>query len=127
MVTKAEEEAKKGGRPKKPFGEKKLKRLIYLTDNEYSNAKRKSERFDLSFSEFAMSSMLGKEVTVITPAYKELVIAINRVGVNVNQIAHFWNENAGSFSESDVLKSLRTIHELLSDIKTIATKKSVES
>ncbi|WP_103028285.1 plasmid mobilization protein [Salinibacter altiplanensis] len=80
----------KGGRPKKPEEERRsLTHGLRLSPNEKEELEARADRAGLSLSEYLRRKALGKPVKtkVDGKALKEL----NRIGVNLNQLARAAN------------------------------------
>lgn len=83
-------DAAKIGRPKKAPGEQRTERLpgITLTAAERHMVELMAERAGLSVMEFCRRAVLGQRVPQRrTKASDRALIELNRVGVNLNQIA----------------------------------------
>ena len=59
---------------------------VRLTPLEYEALKSKCEKSGVEVSEFVRSAMKGKNVSVIE-GIPEMIVALNRIGNNINQIA----------------------------------------
>lgn len=72
-----------------------IKREFFVDEKENQFIKKRMEEADISnFSVFARQMLILGEVRVIDfPALKQLRLEINKVGVNINQIAKKVNEN----------------------------------
>lgn len=76
-----------------------------FNDEEYDTLREKSKQCGLSMSGFLRSLIMGKQIRARPPeVLKELYQEINRIGVNVNQIAR--NCNTGADPESCAKQAL---------------------
>ena len=83
-------------------GDGKLKKSVMysvrLTPLEYEALKSKCEKSGIEVSEFVRSAMKGKNVSVIE-GIPEMIVALNRIGNNINQITR--NHNSKLYREED--------------------------
>lgn len=72
---------------------------IRLTKDDYDNIKQRSQKANLTITDYIMKSALNKEIVVITH-YHEVFNEIRKIGINVNQIAKKCNMGLGE--EKDI-------------------------
>ncbi|MGJ0023078.1 plasmid mobilization protein [Streptococcus dysgalactiae] len=99
-----------------------IQKLIRLTPEENEQIKRAMEQMDApSFQYYAKNQLVqGKLVQIDFSELKNLRVAVNRIGGNINQIAKHANENQAITPEE-----LLHVLDLLSDLKEmVATKLS---
>jgi hypothetical protein len=78
----------------KPNRTRKNAHIIYLSDEEEAAVKLRMERVRIqSFSKYSRKMMIDGYVLVIDDSkeLKEFTLEINKIGVNINQIAHALN------------------------------------
>lgn len=115
------EQKAKGGRPKKAPGEQRSERLpgVTLTPAERHYVELMAERAGLSVMEFCRRAVLAQRVPVRRreAGNAALLAELNRVGVNLNQIAHGVNAGRGlPFDMPDVLAELRAVLDKLAGV-----------
>lgn len=99
---------------------KTITKILRMTPTEWEQISIKlSELGDISFSKYAINSMLSRPLTK-TPITKELIIELSRQGNNLNQIAY--NLNKGKSLDrvsltliNQAFERLNAIYELLND------------
>ena len=107
------ETARTTGRPKKAPHERRSERLsgIRLTTAERVAAEAKAARMGVSLAEFSRRAINGQRMP--QPRNRDLdraIVELNRVGVNLNQIAHAVNSGRGLPHDfPDVLAELRAV------------------
>lgn len=97
-----------------------VQRLIRLTPSENEQIKRIMTEYDMPSFQFYAKNMLcqGRVVKIDFSELKNLRIAINRIGGNINQIAKHANEN-GEISVAEFKEAL----EYLEEIRTLINAK----
>ena len=76
---------------------------IRLTDSEYDNIKAKAEYCGLTISDFLRKQIRdGVIIKYDRFDIKELSNELNKIGVNINQIARHINEKGGEFDKQDM-------------------------
>lgn len=109
-----------GGRPQKTDAEKRTKRFnLRFTEAEIEHLRLKASAAGLEPHEYARRRVLGERVTTAStarPTDPALVSELNRIGVNVNQLARathrgsdftaFWRD-VGDDLRSALAKVLR--------------------
>ena len=63
---------------------------IRLTKDDYDNIKHRSQKANLTMTDYMMKSALNKKIIVIV-GYKEVFHEIRKIGININQIARKCN------------------------------------
>jgi hypothetical protein len=84
----------KGGRPRKAEGERRDASLppVRVTTAELVHVEEQAERAGLPVSEYVRRRALGAKVAPRqTPADTRALDELNRIGVNLNQLAHAAN------------------------------------
>lgn len=64
---------------------KNIIKKLRLTDAEWSAIEKKLKETGMTFSKFALSSMLSRQIK--TPIKRELLVELSRHGNNLNQVA----------------------------------------
>src|SRR5690625_8011971 len=72
----------------------KLDRLlkVYVTEEEEIELKLKAEITDMSFSSFARAVLMEKQVKANPRELKRIRYELNKIGINLNQLARRANE-----------------------------------
>lgn len=106
-------------------GDGKLKKSVMysvrLTPLEYEGLKSKCEKSGIEVSEFVRSAMKGKNVSVIE-GIPEMIVALNRIGNNINQIAKAFNYGLLSGAEADIKRAALDIAEMKKELFRISRK-----
>lgn len=63
---------------------------IRLTKDDYDEIKQRSQKANLTITDYILKSALNKKIVVIV-GYKEVFNEIRKIGININQIARNWN------------------------------------
>lgn len=104
---------RKIGRPKLAPDERRTERLagIRLTPAERVFVEQSAAAAGLDLAEFCRRAILGQRIAARRQrADDALLLALNRVGVNLNQIAHRVNAGRGlPYDMPEVLAELRSI------------------
>ncbi|HEO6584683.1 TPA: plasmid mobilization relaxosome protein MobC [Streptococcus agalactiae] len=97
-----------------------IRKEIYFKPEEYEQVKYAMEQMKApSFQYYAKNQLVqGKLVQIDFSELKNLRVAVNRIGGNINQIAKYANENQTIASEE-----LAQVLGLLSEIKEMVTVK----
>lgn len=107
------DEKRKTGRPKKAPAEARTERLSAptFTAAERGYVELMAERAGLSVMEFCRRSILGQRVAARRQRRDDaLLLELNRIGVNINQIAHGVNAGRGlPHDMPEVMAELRAI------------------
>ena len=72
---------------------------IRLTKDDYDDIKERSQKANLTMTDYILKSALTKKIVVIV-GYKEIFNEIRKIGININQIAR--NCNMGLIQQSDI-------------------------
>lgn len=102
-------------RPRKEQTEARTERLnLRLTLAERATLEAKAASAGVPPTDYARRVALGCRLAIVAvkTADPELVIALNRVGVNLNQIARALNSHDG-FSPADLSQTLGRLNQLL--------------
>lgn len=104
------------GRPRKAPAEQRSERLpgVTLTPAERHHVELTAERAGLSVMEFCRRAIIGQRLLARRrPSEKitaDLLAELNRVGVNINQIAHAVNSGRGlPYDMPEVVAELRAV------------------
>jgi len=73
------------------YEKKRVRKTISFTNEEFENITENLNLTNLDFSTFAKSILLKKKIKL--PIEKELIYEINKIGVNLNQIAKSVNKS----------------------------------
>lgn len=96
------------GRPKKAESELRTARLsgIRLTAAERQHVEILANRAGLDMAEFCRRAILGQRIRARRSDVNDrLLLELNRIGVNLNQIAHAVNAGRGLASDTPALLS----------------------
>lgn len=90
-----------------------IKKEFFVDEEENDKIISKMQQINLkSFSQYARIMLTKGKVTVLDfPKLKQLRLEMNRIGVNVNQIAKRVNEN-GDVGHEDIAECLALLQEL---------------
>ncbi|KXU01853.1 hypothetical protein SCODD09_00945 [Streptococcus constellatus] len=99
---------------------RQIRKEIYLTPNEETQIKRTmSEMGVKTFQSYAKNMLVqGQVVQIDFSELKDLRVAINRIGGNINQIAKHANEN-----DLITIEEISEVVNLLSEIKDLVNAK----
>ena len=107
-----------------------IQKLIRLTPEEDRQIKTAMAQMRVpSFQYYAKNQLVqGKVVQIDFSELKDLRVAINRVGTNINQIAKHANENQGVTPEevAQVIEYLTELKEMVAVKLSSAEKKSLQ-
>lgn len=110
-------------RPKKEQHEARTERLnLRLLPDERVEIETRAAMLGIAPSDYARRRAIGSRVAVHTArrADPALVLAINRIGVNLNQIARSINAEGGRFAGykfQDLVETLERINALLDQLQ----------
>ena len=95
---------------------KTIIKKLRLTDAEWSAIEKKLKETGMTFSKFALSSMLSRRIRL--PIERELLVELSRHGNNLNQVAAKLNsgeslDSVGLRILADTNIILRRIYEML--------------
>lgn len=94
---------------------------IRLTKDDYDDIKQRSQKANLTMTDYMMKSALNKKIIVIV-GYKEVFNEIRKIGININQIARKCNMSLVQQSDIEEIQTyMEQIWQLLrySQEKTI--------
>lgn len=107
-----------------------IQKLIRLTPEEDRQIKTAMAQMGVpSFQYYAKNQLVqGKVIQIDFSELKDLRVAINRVGTNINQIAKHANENQGVTTEevAQVIDYLSELKEMVAAKLSSAEKKSLQ-
>ena len=108
----------KPGRPSRAERENRADRVAFrLTAEELARVQAEAERAGVSVSEYCRAAALGQRVRVRSvPDLSAALVSLNRVGVNLNQIARGVNRGQGVPPDlAEVLAEVRAAVERLAE------------
>lgn len=76
---------------------------IRLTNEDYDYIKERSQKANLTMTDYIMKSVFNKKIIVIE-GYKEVMAEIRKIGININQIARNWNMGLGEKSDIEEIQ-----------------------
>lgn len=86
---------------------------IRLTETEYENIKAKAEYCNLSMSEYLRKQIMdGVIIKYDRVDMKTLANELNKIGVNINQIAKHINERGGDYDRQDMDSLIKEMQEM---------------
>ena len=86
---------------------------IRLTKENYDEIKERSQKANLTMTDYILKSALNKKIVVIV-GYQEIFNEIRKIGINVNQIARKYNMGLEQQSDiSEIQKYMEQIWQLL--------------
>lgn len=86
---------------------------IRLTKEDYDEIKERSQKSNLTITDYILKSALNKKIVVIV-GYKEVFHEIRKIGININQIARNWNMGLGNKADiEDIQEFMVEIWQLL--------------
>lgn len=97
---------------------------VRMTPLEHEALKNKCEKSGVAVSEYVRAAMKGRDVTVIE-GIPEMIVALNRIGNNINQIAKAFNYGLLSGAETDIRKAALDIAEMKKELLKISRKVDV--
>ena len=79
---------------KKKYDEKFIRKTIRFTPDEYEKIEEQRAKTNLDFTSFCKSAILKKKVKTKEEEFfnQDLIYQINKIGVNLNQIARAVNQ-----------------------------------
>lgn len=96
---------------------RKNKIQVTLTDNELKFAKDKSKYCCMTMSDMIRHFIMHGAIIKYEPVdIKELSNEINKVGVNINQIAKCVNEKGGDYDREDIENLIAEFQKLQAEI-----------
>ncbi|GAD41586.1 plasmid mobilization relaxosome protein MobC [Streptococcus anginosus] len=107
--------------PQKTSNRKRnVRKEVYFTEQEYKQVQTAMEQMQApTFQYYAKNQLVqGKLVQIDFSELKNLRVAVNRIGSNINQIAKHANEN-----QTITPEELAQVLELLSDLKEMVAAK----
>lgn len=91
---------------------KNVRKTIRFSDDEYAYIKKQLEEHHLSFAVLARSAILNQEI--VSKLEVEMVYQVNKIGINLNQIAH--HVNTKKCIDMQVLQMLVNIERTLTGL-----------
>jgi len=105
-----------GGRPRKdPRERRSLTHGLRLSPNEKEELEERAEEAGLSLSAYLRRRGLGKPMKA--QIEKKAIKEINKVGVNLNQLARWANQGKGRAVESEIEDAIRELKWLIRDLR----------
>jgi len=103
---------------------------IVLSDDELAEVRHKAQACGLSYSSYGRASMLGtpgprarRSPTVNAEALGHATAALNKVGSNLNQIAHVLNAGGTTVTTQECFAALAEVRAALARILEILGRK----
>lgn len=103
---------------------------IVLSDDELAEVKHKAQACGLSWSSYGRASMLGtpgprarRSPTVEADALGRATAALNKVGSNLNQIAHVLNAGRSTVTTQECFAAMAEVRAALARILEILGRK----
>jgi len=103
---------------------------IVLSDDELAEVRHKAQACGLSYSSYGRASMLGtpgprarRSPTVNAEALGHATAALNKVGSNMNQIAHVLNAGRSTVTTQECFAALAEVRAALARILEILGRK----
>jgi hypothetical protein len=103
---------------------------IVLSDDELAEVKHKAQACGLSWSSYGRASMLGtpgprarRSPTVEAEALGRATAALNKVGSNLNQVAHVLNAGGNTVTTQECFAALAEVRAALARILEILGRK----
>ncbi|ESR10621.1 plasmid mobilization relaxosome protein MobC [Streptococcus iniae] len=117
--------------PQKTANRKRpIRKEVYFTEQEYRQVQHVMEQMQVpTFQYYAKNQLVqGKLVQIDFSELKNLRVAVNRIGGNINQIAKHANENQNISTEqlTQVLDYLSEIKDMVAVKLSSAEKKSLQ-
>ncbi|WP_435366793.1 plasmid mobilization protein [Campylobacter coli] len=99
---------------------KTLTKRLRLAQNEWEQIESKLKESELSFSSFALASMLGQKSLKRkqTPINRDFIAELSRWGNNLNQVAKHLNSNKGGLDRVG-LEMLSRIENHLKELRKV--------
>ncbi len=94
---------------------------IRLTKDDYDDIKQRSQKANLTMTDYMMKSALNKKIVVIV-GYKEVFNEIRKIGININQIAR--KCNIGFIQQSDI-EEIQTYMEQIWQLLRYSQEKTI--
>lgn len=93
---------------------KKYKYSFRVNEKDYKKIERNIKKSRLSITEYLTKSALNQDITVID-GIKDLVLEVNRIGVNLNQLTKLANQGKTNCSAEldEINKELVEVWQLL--------------
>jgi hypothetical protein len=90
---------------------KEIRKTIRFSEKEFQQIQQKLDLAEISFSDFARASILKKKIKL--PIERELIYQLNKIGVNLNQIAKVANEKRSIAIMEKLIDIEKAIKELI--------------
>lgn len=90
---------------------KEIRKTIRFSEKEFQQIQQKLDLAEISFSDFARASILKKKIKL--PIERELIYQLNKIGVNLNQIAKVANEKRSIAIMEKLIDIEKAIKELV--------------
>lgn len=94
---------------------------VRLSPQEYCLMQQKCEATNITHSDYIRGAIKGRDVRIIE-GLPDMVIALNRIGNNVNQIARAINYGLLSGAEKEIKQSAKDIAEMKKELLVISRK-----
>jgi hypothetical protein len=109
------ERSSPGGRPRKDPADRRTETYgLRLSPKEKAELEDRAERAGLSLAEYLRRRALGKPVK--TQVDKEATHELNRIGVNLNQIAHVANAGDLEHIQGQAAEAIEEVRALIEEL-----------
>ncbi len=93
---------------------------VRLTEIEYENANAKAEYCGLTMSEYIRKQIMdGVVIKYERFDIKALANELNKIGVNINQIARWVNEKGGEYDRQDMDNLIKEFQNMQSEVYAV--------
>jgi hypothetical protein len=115
MTDDGSKQSSPGGRPRKDPADRRTETYgLRLSPKEKAELEDRAERAGLSLAEYLRRRALGKPVK--TQVDKEATHELNRIGVNLNQIAHVANAGDLEHIQSQAAEAIEEVRALIEEL-----------
>lgn len=115
--------ARRTGRPKRADGEGRGAVIgVRVTEIERAEVEVRAARAGLSLSDYGRRAILGHRITAAADAARidaAALVELNRVGVNLNQIARAVNRNRGQGVPVNLAETLAQVRALIERLAVV--------
>lgn len=94
---------------------------VRLSPQEYYAMRQKCDRAGISCSDYIRAAIRDRDVTIIE-GLPEMVLAVNRIGNNINQIAKAVNYGLLTGAESDLRKAVADLSDMRKELLEIGKR-----
>lgn len=94
---------------------------VRLSTSEYYAMQQKCDRAGISCSDYVRAAIRDRDVTIIE-GLPDMVLAVNRIGNNINQIAKAVNYGMFTGAESDLRKAVEDLSDMRKELLKIGKR-----